>query len=125
MKRFTIAVCIFLITIIFSITSYFTICNRIDSVIRLMKTDRETIVATTKIEPLRTEKIIEEWDKHEVYLVSTLAHHELEEIEIGMRCLHDYMQQGFTEEYIKTLNECINYLEHVKATEKPDIKNIF
>lgn len=125
MKRFTIAVCIFLITVAFSISSYFTVCNRIDSVIRLMKTDRETTVATEKTDPLRTEKIIEEWDKHENYLVSTLAHHELEEIEIGIKCLHDYMQQGFTEEYIKTLNQCINHLEHVKATEKPDTKNIF
>ena len=125
MKRCVIAVFIFLATIIFSVTTYFTVCNRIDSVISLMKTDRETTMATMEMNRVRTEKIIGEWEKHEVYLVSMLTHHELEELEIGIRCLNDYMEQRMIEEYIKTLNECINQLEHVKETEKPDTKNIF
>ena len=64
MKRCVIAVFIFLATIIFSVTTYFTVCNRIDSVISLMKTDRETTMATMEMNRVRTEKIIGEWEKH-------------------------------------------------------------
>lgn len=125
MKRLIIALCILIFTVILSVSGYFAICNRIDSVITLMKNDREITVSEGKIEPARTEKILKKWNRHEVFLVSMLTHYELEEVEIGIRCLENYMNQGITEEYIKTLNECINQLEHLKETERPDVKNIF
>ncbi len=125
MKRFTVAIFILLFTVVFSVGSYFLICTKIDRVTELMINDRDITVYTGKADKNRTEEIVEEWKKHEVLLVSLLTHHELEDIETGVRCLYDYMQQGLTEEYIKTLNECINKLRHVKETELPDTKNIF
>ncbi len=125
MKRFVIAVFVLLLTITFSVGSYFLICKKIDTVINLMENDRQATISTGEPDKNRTEKIVAEWDRYEDLLVSLLTHHELQDIEIGVRCLHDYMQQGLTEEYIKTLNECINKLKHVKETELPDTKNIF
>ena len=125
MKRFIIAFFVLLLTVTFSVGSYFLICNKIDDVITLMENDRQLTLSSGEADKNRTEEIVDEWLKHEEFLVSLLTHHELEDIEIGIRCLNDYMQQGLTEEYIKTLNECINKLRHVKETEKPDTKNIF
>ena len=125
MKRFVIAVCILITTVAFSIYGYFSICSRIDSVITLMQTDRELTVSQNKIEASRTKEILDEWENHETFLVSMLTHYELEEVEMGIRCLKDYMNQNLMEEYLETLNECINQLTHVKETELPDLKNIF
>lgn len=125
MKRFTVASFILLFTVVFSVGSYFLICTKIDKITELMISDRDITVSTGEADRKRTDSIVSEWKKNEVLLVSLLTHHELEDIEIGVRCLHDYMQQGLTEEYIKTLNECINKLRHVKETELPDTKNIF
>lgn len=125
MKRLLIAVLVLSFTITFSVGSYFLICRSIDNVIFLMENDRNITVSSGESDKERTEKILDEWLKQENLLVSLLTHHELEDIETGVRCLEDYMKQGLTEEYIKTLNECINKLRHVKETELPDIKNIF
>ncbi|MEE1064715.1 MAG: DUF4363 family protein [Acutalibacteraceae bacterium] len=125
MKRLLIAVLVLSFTITFSVGSYFLICRSIDNVIFLMENDRNITVSSGESDKERTEKILDEWLKQENLLVSLLTHHELEDIETGIRCLEDYMKQGLTEEYIKTLNECINKLRHVKETELPDIKNIF
>ena len=125
MKRLLIAVLVLSFTITFSVGSYFSICRSIDNVIFLMENDRNITVSSGVSDKERTEKILDEWLKQENLLVSLLTHHELEDIETGVRCLEDYMKQGLTEEYIKTLNECINKLRHVKETELPDIKNIF
>lgn len=125
MKRLLIAVLVFSFTITFSVGSYFLICRSIDNVIFLMENDRNITVSSGESDKERTKKILDEWLKQENLLVSLLTHHELEDIEIGIRCLEDYRQQVLTEEYIKTLNECINKLRHVKETELPDIKNIF
>ncbi len=125
MKRFVIAVFVLLLTITFSVGSYFLVCNKIDDVITLMENDRRLTISSGEVDKSRTGQVVDEWLKHEDLLVSLLTHHELEDIEIGVRNLSDYMQQGLTEEYIKTLNECINKLKHVKETELPDTKNIF
>ncbi len=125
MKRFVIAVCILISTLTFSVYGYFSICNRIDSVITLMQNDRELTVNENRIDSSRTEEILDEWEKHETFLVSMLTHYELEEVEMGIRCLRDYMNQNHIDEYLETLNECINHLTHVKETELPDLKNIF
>lgn len=125
MKRLVIAVCIFIFTITFAISGWVSICNRIESIVKLLKNDREITLQESKINPERTDKIINEWQKHEGFLIMMLTHYELEEVELGIRCLEDYGKQKNNEEYLKTLNECISQLEHVKATEIPDIKNIF
>ena len=78
MKRFVIAVCILITTVAFSIYGYFSICNRIDSVITLMQNDRELTVSQNKIEASRTKEILDEWESNETFLVSMLTHYELE-----------------------------------------------
>lgn len=125
MKRVIISVVLLIATLIFSVISYFNVNARIDTITSLMQNDREITINTSKPDKERTNQITDEWARHETYLVSMLTHHELEEIEIGILCLTDYMNQGYTEEYIKTLNECINRLNHIKETEKADTKNIF
>lgn len=125
MKRLYIALALLSAAIIFSISSYFTINKKIDKIIELMESDREITIMTTEPDEARTKAITDAWEENETYLVSMLTHQELEEVEIGIMCLPDYLNQGFTEEYIKTLNECINHLYHIKETEKADTKNIF
>ena len=125
MKRFIAAVLILSLTVIVSVSVYFLVCHRIDDITDFMKSDRDATVKSMKIDPERTALSVNEWNKNEKLLVSLLTHHELEEVEIGIRCLENYSEQNLVEEYIETLNECINHLEHIKETELPDIKNIF
>lgn len=125
MKRTVIAVVLLVMTIGFSMFSHYSINRRIDEIVRVLEDDREITISTSSPDGIRTKQVKEIWKKNEKFLVATLAHGELEEIEIGIMCLSDYMTQGYTEEYIKTLNECINQLHHIKETEKADTKNIF
>lgn len=125
MKRLVIAVVLLAAVIAFSVSTYFTVNSRLDTIITLMETDREMTIRAGKPDSRRTAEITKTWDKNETYLISMLTHHALEDFEIGVMCLPDYMNQGLTEEYIKTLNECINHLYHVIETEKADTKNIF
>ncbi len=125
MKRLVVAVIMLALTIAFSWYSYFSVNNRIDKVIEVMEKDREITIYTTSPDSTRTKLITQAWENNETYLVSILAHEKLEGIETGIMCLENYMSQGYTEEYIKTLNECINLLYHVKETERVDTKNIF
>ena len=114
-----------IVTLTFSISNYFIINKRIDNIISIMEDDRKITIQTGKPDNSRTSKITEAWESNETYLVSMLTHHELADFEISIMCLPDYIKQGLTEEYIKTLNECINRLYHIKETEKADTKNIF
>lgn len=125
MKRLIAAILILSFTIIVSVSVYFVICNKIDAIINIMENDRDETARTMKIDQERTRLCIAEWNKNEKLLVSLLTHYELEEVEIGIRCLENYSEQKLAEEYLETLNECINHLEHIKETELPDIKNIF
>lgn len=125
MKRLFIATALLLAAIVFAVSSYFTINKKIDNIIALMENDREITIMTSSPDAKRTTEITKAWEENETYLVSMLTHQELEDVEIGIMCLPDYLKEGFTEEYIKTLNECINHLYHIKETEKADTKNIF
>ena len=125
MKRTVIAIALLIVTISFSLFSHFSVNRRIDEIIDVMEKDRAITFETTMPDHERTTQVTGIWKKHEKFLISMLAHAELEEIEIGIMCLTDYMTQGYTEEYIKTLNECINQLYHIKETEKADTRNIF
>ncbi len=125
MKRFIIAIILLLVTLTGSIGFHIITNKKINELILLMEKDRIFTVADTAADKSRTEAISEMWDKHEVYLGCVLTHHELENFETGLMCLENYMLQGNTEEYIKTLNECLNQLYHIRETEKVDIKNIF
>ena len=58
-------------------------------------------------------------------MVSFLPHSELDDIEIGIKNIENYHEQGLTDEYLEEINCVINRLEHIKESEKPTIKNIF
>ncbi len=125
MKRLLAAAVLLTTAITFAVYGYFTICRKIDKITALMENDREITVSQADSSIERVNAITDEWDKHEKFLVSILPHEEIEEIEIGIKCLKNYHEQRLVEEYIKTLNECINQLKHIKLTEKPDMQNIF
>ncbi len=125
MKRFIIAIILLSVTLAGSIGFHIITNKKINEFILLMEKDRIITVADTASDKSRTQAISEMWDKQEMYLGCVLTHHELENLETGLMCLENYMLQGNTEEYIKTLNECLNQLYHIRETEKVDIKNIF
>ena len=58
-------------------------------------------------------------------MAAFLPHGELDGIEIGFMNIPDYEDQELTDEYLESLNECINRLEHIKESEKVTFKNIF
>ncbi len=125
MKRLSAAIALLMIAISVAVFGYFEINKKIDNIIELMEEDRKLTISTFNSDTSRTKKITEEWKRNETFLASMLAHDEIEEIEIGIMNLSDYNKENFTEEYIKTLNECINNLYHIKETEMPKTKNIF
>ena len=78
-----------------------------------------------KTDPELTEKIVGTWDGMNVFMAAFLPHGELDDIEIGFMNIPDYEEQELTDEYLESLNECINRLEHIKESEKVTFKNIF
>ncbi len=125
MKRLIAAVILLSLAVAFAAGGYLTVCKKIDKMTSVMKNDREITLTSGASDPQRVKSIKEEWNEHETFLVSILSHDEIEEIEIGIMCLEDYDRQKLPEEYIKTLNECINALEHIKETEALKTQNIF
>ena len=78
-----------------------------------------------RIDPQLTEKIVGTWDGMSIFMAAILPHGELDGIEIGFMNIPDYEDQELTDEYLESLNECINRLEHIKESEKVTFKNIF
>jgi len=78
-----------------------------------------------KIDPELTEKIVGTWDGMSFFMAAFLPHGELDDIEIGFMNIPDYEEQELTDEYLESLNECINRLEHIKESEKVTFKNVF
>ena len=78
-----------------------------------------------RIDPRLTEKIVGTWDGMSIFMAAFLPHGELDGIEIGFMNIPDYEDQELTDEYLESLNECINRLEHIKESEKVTFKNIF
>lgn len=101
------------------------IYRRIDSVMQLLEEDQKHLLVDTTPDISRTRAIVHEWEKHEMYMAAMLLHHEIEDLEIGMMLLENYAIENQYEEYLETVNECINKLRHVKETQKPDAGNIF
>lgn len=91
----------------------------------LLEEEQKQLLVDTTPDISRTRVIIEEWEKHEIYIASMLSHHEIEDLEIGMMLLENYAVENQSEEYIETVNECINKLRHVRETQTPNLSNIF
>ncbi len=92
---------------------------------KLLEEDRKQLLTTSTTDITRTRAVIEEWEKHGTYLAAMLSHHEIEDLETGMMLLQNYANEKQYEEYLETVNECINKLKHVRETQTPDTGNIF
>lgn len=125
MNRLIAAAVIFALSVGIALGGHFYIIHSANQMIDLLKSERAVTVDTQKISPDGAEKIQREWEKHESFLVGVLPHSELDTIEINIMNFSDFQNQELTEEYIKALNECINRLEHIIESEKPDFKNVF
>lgn len=125
MNRVIAAVVLLVLSLSISFTDYFLIKNTTRDLIDLMKEDRTLTVEQSQPSFERAEEIQKKWKEKENVLVAFLPHLELDVIEISIRNLTDFQKQGLNEEYVKALNECINRLEHISESEKPDFKTIF
>ncbi len=125
MKRIIAAVAILLIAVGSSAGIYFKIIKKVDELTLTASEIREGVCQSGKTNYDDTKRLSESWDKAERFMVSFLPHSELDDIEIGIRNIENYHEQGLTDEYLEELNNCINRLEHIKESEKPTIKNIF
>ena len=86
---------------------------------------RDSVNLKEKTDFWETKRLSDEWDRLETFMVSFLPHSELDDIEIGIRNIENYHEQGLTDEYLEEINNVINRLEHIKESEKPTLKNIF
>ena len=125
MKRLVAAFFLFALALSIALAGHFYIRSSAKKMIEFFEKDRSLTVADGMSSHDRAEKIQNEWNKRETLFVAILPHSELDEIEINIMHLTDFNSQGLTEEYIKSLNECINRLEHIRETENIDFKNIF
>lgn len=125
MKRIIAAVAILLIAVGSSAGIYFKIIKKVDELTLTASEIREGVCQSGKTNYDDTKRLSESWDKAERFMVSFLPHSELDDIEIGIRNIENYHEQGLTDEYLEEINSVINRLEHIKESEKPTIKNIF
>lgn len=125
MKRIIAAVVILLLVLVSSIGIYFKILSNVDSLTETACEIRDSVNHKQKTDFWETKRLSDEWNSSEIFMVSFLPHSELDDIEIGIRNIENYHEQGLTDEYLEELNNVINRLEHIKESEKPTIKNIF
>lgn len=125
MKRIIAATVILLIVLGSSIGIYFKIISEVDRLTDIACEIRESVGQKEKTDFLETKRLSDAWDRSETFMVSFLPHSELDDIEIGIKNIENYHEQGLTDEYLEEINCVINRLEHIKESEKPTIKNIF
>lgn len=125
MKRIVVAVALIAAAVGGSVAVTKSVENKSEKIIDLLQNDRTLIVENQVTDTARTQKIKSEWESVEGFMATFLPHSEIDTVEIGIKCLADYDEQGLTDEYLETLNECINTLNHIKESEDLCIKNIF
>lgn len=125
MRRIIAAVVILLVVLGSSLGIYFRIISNVDGLTKTACEIRESVNKNEKTDFWETKRLSDEWDRSEMFMVSFLPHSELDDIEIGIKNIENYHEQGLTDEYLEELNNVINRLEHIKESEKPTIKNIF
>lgn len=125
MRRIIAATVILLIVLGSSIGIYFKIISEVDRLTDIACEIRESVGQKEKTDFWKTKRLSDAWDRSETFMVSFLPHSELDDIEIGIKNIENYHEQGLTDEYLEEINSVINRLEHIKESEKPTIKNIF
>lgn len=125
MKRIIAATVILLIVLGSSIGIYFKIISEVDRLTDIACEIQESVGQKEKTDFWETKRLSDAWDRSETFMVSFLPHSELDDIEIGIKNIENYHEQGLTDEYLEEINCVINRLEHIKESEKPTIKNIF
>lgn len=125
MRRIIAAVVILLIVFGSAVGIYFKIISEVDRLTDIACEIRESVIKKGETDFWETKRLSDAWDKSETFMVSFLPHSELDDIEIGIKNIENYHEQGLTDEYLEEMNSVINRLEHIKETEKPTIKNIF
>lgn len=125
MRRIIAATVILLIVLGSSIGIYFKIISEVDRLTDIACEIRESVGQKEKTDFWETKSLSDAWDRSETFMVSFLPHSELDDIEIGIKNIENYHEQGLTDEYLEEINSVINRLEHIKESEKPTIKNIF
>lgn len=125
MRRIIAATVILLIVLGSSIGIYFKIISEVDRLTDIACEIRESVGQKEKTDFWETKRLSDAWDRSETFMVSFLLHSELDDIEIGIKNIENYHEQGLTDEYLEEINSVINRLEHIKESEKPTIKNIF
>lgn len=125
MRRIIAATVILLIVLGSSIGIYFKIISEVDRLTDIACEIRDSVGQKEKTDFWETKRLSDAWDRSETLMVSFLPHSELDDIEIGIKNIENYHEQGLTDEYLEEINSVINRLEHIKESEKPTIKNIF
>lgn len=125
MKRIISAIVIFAVVFGSSIGINCKINSNIEKMTAVAEEGRDYVKKYGKTDPRLTEKIIVEWDDMSSFMAAFLPHGELDGIEIGFMNISDYENQNLTDEYLESLNECINRLRHIKESEKVTFKNVF
>lgn len=125
MRRIIAATVILLVVLGSSIGIYFKIISEVDRLTDIACEIRESVGQKEKTDFWETKRLSDAWDRSETLMVSFLPHSELDDIEIGIKNIENYHEQGLTDEYLEEINSVINRLEHIKESEKPTIKNIF
>lgn len=125
MKRIVAAILLIALSVGGSVLVVCCIQEKSDKILKLMERDRELVITSQTTDKNRANEIKEEWESVESFMSAFLPHSEIDSVEIGIRCLENYDEQGLCDEYLETLNDCINTLNHVKESEKILLKNIF
>ena len=125
MKRIIAALAILIIVFGSSAGIYLKIVSTVDELTDIAEEIRDTVNECEKTNYVETKRLSDAWDKAENFMVSFLPHSELDDIEIGIKNIVNYHEQGLTDEYLEEINSVINRLEHIKESEKPTVKNIF
>lgn len=125
MKRIIAALAILIIVFGSSAGIYLKIISTVDELTDIAEEIRNTVNERGKTNYIETKRLSDAWDKAENFMVSFLPHSELDDIEIGIKNIVNYHEQGLTDEYLEEINSVINRLKHIKESEKPTVKNIF
>ncbi len=126
MKRLSIAIIIFCLTITFCVFVFFTVTKKGEQMIELL-THSSTQTGSASEEQLTkiAEKINKEWNNRSTLFKSVFIHNDFSEIETLLHKLKFFATQNDVDAFNECCNEAVSRLRYALDNEKPKIQNIF
>ena len=126
MKRLSIAIIIFFITVGLCVSGFLLVTTRGNQMVGLLTHYSKQAENSSEAELIEiAEEIKKEWSRRSTLFKSVFIHHDFSEIETLINKLCIFAKQNQPDSFTECCDEAISRLSYALNNEKPEIQNIF